>query len=102
MDARHADEGWSDPAVRGRPHGLTTSMMAALRTAEAPPRDRTLLALMLGMGLRPAQVAALDRDCIILDSSGPMAMRLSGVSPRAIRTASLPLLVAQVLRDYLD
>ena len=101
MVNRLVDEVWSGPSVRNRPHGTPASLMAALRTAAAPRRDRTLLALMLGVGLRPAQVAALDRDCVILDAPGAMTLRLSRVPSPAIRTASLPPVVAQLLRDYL-
>jgi integrase len=101
MDDRLVGHVWYDRAVRDPTNSTAASVMAKLRTAAAPPRDRTLLALMLGMGLRPAQVAALDRDCVALESPGTMSLRLSATPSGAMRTASLPLVVAQLLRDYL-
>jgi integrase len=69
--------------------------------AHAPLRDKALLALMLGIELRPFQIAALDRGDVHEKHGGAMVLRVRGSPTQPEQTIPLPPKVACLLRSYL-
>jgi integrase/recombinase XerC len=65
------------------------------------PRDRALLGVLLGAGLRVSEVAAMDLDDILEDSDGEMLLHVRAGKGNKSRTVPVRSDVAGLMRTYL-
>ncbi len=87
--------------VRGQLDPARQAALNAVLACSVAPRDAALLGLVLGVGLRSSQVAALDVDDVRVDGSGEVWLRISRTPTRPPRTASLAPAASRLLRAYL-
>jgi len=75
--------------------------MSAIITAAVDARDKALLAVMLGAGLRVAEVCGLDVADILTDQDGETALFVRQGKGRKDRTVPVQADVARYIRTYL-
>ncbi len=80
---------------------LSEPEVAGILQAATTPRDRALLAVMLGGGLRVAEVAALDVPDVLVDHEGGTALYVRLGKGRRDRIVPVQPEVAELLRGYL-
>lgn len=79
---------------------LEDAEAAALLAAAKTSRDRAILGVMLGGGLRVAEVVALDPRSLLIDGDGAAALHVQGKG-RKERIVPIQQDVAQLIRVYL-
>jgi len=85
-----------------RPYSvLADPEVSAIIAAAVDPRDTALLAVMLGAGLRVAEVCALDIADILTDQDGETALFVRQGKGRKDRTVPVQADVARYIRAYL-
>ncbi len=103
---------WVPPAQGGAPVRRAARVEALWRLMEAaaqspyPARDRTILALMIGMGLRRGEVAALNVEDLVVeaDQSGEATVhgKRTKANPTGIRLAAFDAATGRYVVAYLD
>lgn len=91
---RHAD-----PRI---PAALTEREVARLLAAADTPRDRALLALLVGAGLRVGELVALDVSDVAEEREGGSVLRVRGTGGGHVRTVPIRPDVARLLHEHLS
>jgi site-specific recombinase XerD len=81
---------------------LAEPEVAAILVAAGTPRDRELLGVLLGGGLRVAEAVGLDVADVLTDQDGGTALYTRQGKGRKDRTVPIQPEVAKLLRTYLD
>lgn len=83
------------------PTALTEREVARLLVAADTPRDRALLALLVGAGLRVGELVALDVSDFVEERERGAVLRVRGRSGTRGRTVPIQPDVARLLREHL-
>jgi site-specific recombinase XerD len=80
---------------------LTNGEVARLLVAAATPRDRAVIAIMVGAGLRVAEVVNLDVSDVRDDADGETVLYVRAGKGRKDRAVPIQADVARIINDYL-
>lgn len=90
------------PATVNRPYSVASEPeISAMLHAAGSPRDRAMLAVFLGAGLRVAEVVGLDVSDLREDLAGGLSLYVRQGKGRKDRTVPIQPDVAKLLRGYL-
>ena len=113
-----AELGWVEPAVSAQIQSIKSKRTSGVRTGkwltvtqaaallQAPDRttligrrDRAILALLLGCGLRRAEACALTADQVVLMDGRTILMNVIGKGGR-VRSVAVPAWAAQIINEW--